>query len=392
MKKDLMSLKTTTGWGSILLIPGIPEDKEKMPARLLTALTVLFLIFAGSPLANLNTNMVNAETNPYAQTGSIIVNTNNTAANFTLIGPTTYAGNGTAWSQSDAPEGTYNITFDPIPGYDTPANDTQTLVSGGTITFTGLYNLSVGTITVTTDNTAATFNITGPATYSGSGTTWSRSEAPIGTYTITFDPIPGYDTPASDTRTLVSGGAVDFTGLYIKTIYTLTLQASADSHISEWNQNARYGNETTMGVRSFFQGTNKNGRSLIKFNTLPIPAGSTIISATLRLNASNVPTALRNYKINRVEQSWDESNVTWNNRPSTASSATSFASTPSLPGMMSWIVTPDTQDWVNGSPNYGWQISDQSEDSSTQYTTMFYTKEYSDTSLMPALVVQYTTV
>jgi len=112
----------------------------------------------------------------------------------------------------------------------------------------------------------------------------------------------------------------------------------------------------------------------------------------LRLNASNVPTALRNYKINRVEQSWDESNVTWNNRPSTASSATSFASTPSLPGMMSWIVTPDTQDWVNGSPNYGWQISDQSEDSSTQYTTMFYTKEYSDTSLMPALVVQYTTV
>jgi hypothetical protein len=194
------------------------EDKKKLATRLITAATVLLLIFAGSPFANTNTNTVSAQTNPYASVGTIVVNTNNSAAIFNITGPTNYAGNGTSWTQADAPIGNYTIIFNPIPGYDTPASDTQTLVNSGTITFTGLYNLSVGTITVTTNNSAATFNITGPATYSGRGTSWSQSNAPVGTYTIIYDPIPGHDTPSTDTQTLISGGTITFTGMYNDTI------------------------------------------------------------------------------------------------------------------------------------------------------------------------------
>jgi hypothetical protein len=46
--------------------------------------------------------------------------------------------------------GTYTITFNPIPGYDTPPGDTQTLVSGGTVTFTGLYNDTIPPTTTAT--------------------------------------------------------------------------------------------------------------------------------------------------------------------------------------------------------------------------------------------------
>ncbi len=312
----ILALAKTIVWKYILTITGTPADKEKLPARLLTAITVLFLIIAGSPLATLDTNIASAESNPYAPSGTIVVNTNNDAATFTLTGPATYTGSGTNWSEPDAPIGTYNITYGSIPAYDTPADDTQTLEDGDTITFTGIYN---------------------------------------------------------------------------RTINILTLQASADAHISGWNPGAKFGTESTMQVRSFYQGTNKNGRSLIMYDTSSIPSGSNIISATLQLNAISVPNATRNYTVNRVEQNWDELNVTWNNKPMVAANVTSFANTPLSPGWMSWDVTTDVQAWAGGISNYGWQISDRSEDSITEYTTTFYTREHFDTNLRPKLVIQYTT-
>lgn len=456
------------------------EDKKKLAARLITAATVLFLIFAGSPFANINTNTASAVTSPYASVGIIVVNTNNTTATFNITGPATYTGSGTSWSQADAPEGTYTITFDPIAGYDTPSGDTQTLVSGGTITFTGLYNLSVGTITVTTNNNAATFNITGPANYTGNGTSWSQTDAPIGTYTITYDPVPGYDAPPSNAQTLVSGGTITFTGLYNlsvgmitvttnnsaatfnitgpvtyvgsgtswsqsnapvgiytitydpiagydtppagdaqtlvsgdsiaftglynKTVYTLTLQASdltlqasTDTYVSQFKQenNTNYGTNITMIVRSFLPGNSgnvKNDHSFIMFDMPPLPSGSTIVSATLQLYTANVSNATRNYTLKPVEQQWNETNVTWNNQPSVISSATSYADTPLSPGWVNWSVTSDVTAWVNGATNYGWQISDMNENSPVDYSTAFYTRDYSDISLRPMLVIQYTTV
>jgi hypothetical protein len=74
--------------------------------------------------------------------------------------------------------------------------------------------VTTGTISVTTNLPAATFTITGPATYSGTGVTFTQIGAPAGTYTITFGTVPGYAAPSSQSQTLSAAGAVGFNGTY----------------------------------------------------------------------------------------------------------------------------------------------------------------------------------
>jgi hypothetical protein len=80
-----------------------------------------------------------------------------------------------------------------------------------------------GTISVNTNNASATFTITGPATYDGTGTMWTQQNAPTGTYSIAFHTIPGYTTPTDTNKTLASGGTVYFSGSYIQKTGTLSV-------------------------------------------------------------------------------------------------------------------------------------------------------------------------
>jgi len=109
----------------------------------------------------------------------------------------------------------YNVGFDL--GYDYPSPSTGVLAAGGTLNLSGTYTEQAlgGTINVSTDNASATFTITGPQTLSGSGTTWSKTLATIGTYIITYGAIAGYTTPASEAKTLTEGSSITFTGSYV---------------------------------------------------------------------------------------------------------------------------------------------------------------------------------
>jgi Putative Ig domain len=74
---------------------------------------------------------------------------------------------------------------------------------------------ALGAIQVTANLPAATFTISGPASYSGGGVSFTQTNAPAGSYNATFGPVTGYSTPPSQTRTLAAGGNVSFTGIYI---------------------------------------------------------------------------------------------------------------------------------------------------------------------------------
>ncbi len=69
-------------------------------------------------------------------------------------------------------------------------------------------------VSVVTDLPAASFIVTGPAEYRGSGTFWVRKGAPTGSYTATFNPVAGFATPPVQTKNLVAKGQIVFVGKY----------------------------------------------------------------------------------------------------------------------------------------------------------------------------------
>ncbi len=73
---------------------------------------------------------------------------------------------------------------------------------------------STGTIQVTTNLPGATFTITGPATYSASGTSFTQTNAPSGVYTITYRANVCYTAPAPQTFMLTAGSSIKFAGTY----------------------------------------------------------------------------------------------------------------------------------------------------------------------------------
>ncbi len=75
---------------------------------------------------------------------------------------------------------------------------------------------ATGTIQVVTNRPEATFQITGPAGYSGRGVSFTQKDAPAGEYTITYGPIAGYTSPRAETRKLEPGGSVTFSGVYLE--------------------------------------------------------------------------------------------------------------------------------------------------------------------------------
>ena len=77
---------------------------------------------------------------------TIEVYTNEERATFTISGPANYFGNGTFWSQSNAPAGTYKITYHPTKYKYVfyPSSETKALSPGGLIVFSGRYEIPVG--------------------------------------------------------------------------------------------------------------------------------------------------------------------------------------------------------------------------------------------------------
>ena len=127
-------------------------------------------------------------TPPQENTGSIIVKTNLANAFFTITGPSTYQGTGTAYQIKDAPIGEYIVTFNAVEGYITPLSIKKTLDPGGTITFDANYSEIEGettTILLYVGNPMMYINGIEQEIDPGRGTTpviipkWGRTIVPI---------------------------------------------------------------------------------------------------------------------------------------------------------------------------------------------------------------------
>jgi PKD repeat protein len=74
---------------------------------------------------------------------------------------------------------------------------------------------NTGTIQVLLNIPNASFFVTGPSNYSGSGLSSLITNAPIGTYTIQYSTVQGYQKPSGETFVLSTGETIIFSGNYI---------------------------------------------------------------------------------------------------------------------------------------------------------------------------------
>jgi len=178
---------------------------------------------------------------------------------------------------------------------------------------------------------------------------------------------------------------------------------------------SNYGSNTILAVGKFPNANNYKSRTLINFNLSGIPAGATILRATMtlqyyeRVTFSGGTWIDRWVQAHQVLSSWNEAQANKDNR-STGSpwnatygkigdtvppaddangqyeSRVLFWQSEGLPAWKSWDLTALTQKWVSGTPNYGVMLWATNEDSAG-YTMRFYSSETTNSSDRPYLYV-----
>lgn len=158
-----------------------------------------------------------------------------------------------------------------------------------------------------------------------------------------------------------------------------TVAASKDASIHQDTPATNSGTTQNLFVQS--QSVAKR-RSLIAFDLPAVPSGCSALSATLRLNATSSASG-RTLEALRVDSSWTETGVTWDNQPGTSGAAATSASGS---GWRSWDVTSTVRSMYSGA-NHGFLLRDQTEGASGGTLQIYASRESS--SNVPELTVTW---
>ena len=157
-----------------------------------------------------------------------------------------------------------------------------------------------------------------------------------------------------------------------------TVTANADAWIDQNSAANNNGSDSILKVQA--KGGN-NMRALVRFPLPNIPAGYVVQSATLRLYAASSRTG-RTLQALRINASWAESTVRWNNQPATTGTA---ATTTSGTGYRQWNVTAHVLQMYS-SGNNGFLIRDAS-DSGGGFEQQFHSREKGEN--IPELIINW---
>lgn len=178
---------------------------------------------------------------------------------------------------------------------------------------------------------------------------------------------------------------------------SLTLYAVADSYIHQGTADTNYGRNPDLNVGFYPPGGGEFSSryyGLVKFDLSEIPNDATITTARLTLYLKSGGGTKIIFQ--RVTSDWEESDVTWNNKP-TWPSLPSFRFTPltmdvgATPGYYSVNVTSYVKGWVKGDyPNHGLVIRPTSEETISRCT--FQSRERTEdqsAKVVPRLEIEY---
>ncbi|MCC7454114.1 MAG: DNRLRE domain-containing protein, partial [Crocinitomix sp.] len=159
-------------------------------------------------------------------------------------------------------------------------------------------------------------------------------------------------------------------------------------------ENTNFGSQDRLNV--FYDKSStiaKVFRSFISYDLSSIPANAIIVDAKLKLVTHTVNNTISHpIYVQRVNQSWSSSTVTWNNQPSVITSdqlSFTHAQT-SGTGTHQLNVTAHVQKMVKDpSTNQGWRIRLQSESGASTFGLMYHSSEATSSGNRPVLTVEY---
>ncbi|SDU18316.1 parallel beta-helix repeat (two copies) [Jiangella alkaliphila] len=156
-----------------------------------------------------------------------------------------------------------------------------------------------------------------------------------------------------------------------------TLTATADAWIDSGSTSSNKGSDSTLKVMSK---SGSNLRALVRFNLPALPAGCSVQSATLRLNAKSAASG-RTIQVLQLGGTWTEGGVTWANQPATTGSA---VTTSSGTGYREWNVAAMVQSMYT-SANHGFLVRDANENQDAEQ--QFHSRE--ESTNRPQLVLTF---
>ena len=192
--------------------------------------------------------------------------------------------------------------------------------------------------------------------------------APTDTATVTAPTGTETATPSGPTN---PGQTPDENLIGNSTPETFTFSAEADTYVSSTSPDANYGSQTSFAVDQ-----NPLQDGLIRFNVTG--GAGTIVSATLRLyvrDSTNIGPL-----VYLADNNWDESTVTWANRPSRGAAFTGPAPSFTVGSFAEFDVTG----LVNASGQVTFNLVAQSQD-----VVQFTSKDSGASSQRPQLVVMF---
>lgn len=304
------------------------------------------------------TTVAGSEKQYNAENGAILLEANSTTLSYQFIN--------TRGEVID----TYSMTNVPLPNIAVSAANASEAGQNGGFTFTRS-NVMTGNVTVK-------YTISGTATSGVDYEPIPLSVAiPDGVASVTVplkaitDTLPEGDETViltiNDDPAYVRRNTTATATIVDDDMQTATFQTGADTYIHSYNPNTSYGTATSLNIDTDDPvGSGGFEQSLISFPSLigsnvgQIPFGSTILSAKLQLNVTNVGNTVNLY---RMVTGWTDAS-TWNSLGGGVQIGTETVHsidasfTPSATGLYTVDVTSSLRAWLaNPSSNLGWALN-----------------------------------
>ena len=194
---------------------------------------------------------------------------------------------------------------------------------------------------------------------------------------------------------LILAGSLSLQAMAQSTNVTLTASSAKDAMVAGAGlAGNNYGNIDFMNVYHDDQTTPIIYRSFIHFNLSSIPQNAIITEAKLLLTPQSVDDTVNfGYYVERVDTTWDEGTITWNNQEGTFSSDRVICDTTDAQTDTTHHIDVKThvQNMVNYPyNNHGWAIRlDDENQSGYDYGLSFYSTDHVNASYRPQLEITY---